>query len=155
MKTGTFQNRRKNAWLLTLLLLALALPSGAAWRCVNGAACPMPCAAAQMRTPAAFRTPAAMPACATCRAAKPADRGMRAGANCATTRCVLQIQTRPDAALTEKTVFFFPALALPPPAPRYAAAAPKTMALAFAPLLIFSPPRLGRAHPGRAPPISL
>lgn len=146
-------------WLLTLALLAMALPSGASWQCLNGTPCPRNCPMLRPGSDAARRVPASVFAashCSHCSSTTASAPLAHSGQcfSCSTPQCVLRVPARPMGSLTAKQIFTMPMLALPPPAPAIVAPV-ETLPLFTSASPACAPQHFQRPASGRAPPTRL
>jgi hypothetical protein len=157
MKIGVAWNQRLTAWLLTLTLLLVALPSGASWQCLDGTPCPPDCPMlAKNRTEKPSCQGTKSSHCEACPTAPVVIPQQQTLAVCPLSQCVLKVQAQPEVALNDKIVFYFPLLALPPPVLELTAdSVSDTDTVSYHPPLDFYPQRFLRPCLGRAPPILL
>jgi len=159
-------NRRWIGWLLTLTLLFLALPSGAAWQCLDGTPCPFNCPMLQHSSSdtIACATLAGTP-CSRCSHCTPAASYSSVTStksfthhstslSCTSSKCVVKVSERPASTLQQGIEWHMPLLALPPPPARL----PFIVCIAVSPVsfqnrLSFYPQRFLRSASDRAPPI--
>lgn len=152
-------NRRGIGWLLTLALLAMGLPSGATWQCLNGTPCPANCpmlrgGAAKRADRSTVQRATESPRCSHCvaEARLPGIASHAPTPACSTPGCVLLVHGHTPAALAESQHLLIPLLALPPPAVQVVA---PPLSRRFSPSvsLLLNPERFLRPCAGRAPPI--
>jgi hypothetical protein len=152
MRRKSLHKFRLAAWLVSLAFALLALPTGAAWQCLDGHACPPGCTMQRLGLEAAARSPGSLPACCRPHAGAPAQRcplcsgarpqHARLKGRCTSPVCVLRIQAKPDVMSQAPVHFvldFHAAVAQPP-------AAASVPAPELGEALAFSAPR---APPGR------
>lgn len=153
MKPKTLYNRRLIAWFLTLALLTMGLPSDASWQCLNGKPCPQNCPMLRPCDHAPQACTASNSAhCAKCHPTPAAESCTATVAVCPHSQCVLRVQSKPNAALTQKIAISLPLLALPPPVTAVPSASVEALPVTTAPSLVLYPRRFLRPCLGRAPP---
>jgi hypothetical protein len=132
-------NRRLWAWLLTLALVIMTVPSHAAWQSLDGTPCPFNCPMLRKtNTPAySYLVPSASH-CNKCPIATDATVSPHTdhAAACTKSQCVLQVSERPASTLQDGVKFFAPLLAMPPPAASISPVATETVSTT-APLAAF------------------
>lgn len=159
MRSRFLYNQRLASLLLAFALCLMAFPSGASWRCVNGTPCLMNCPTLRGVGGAGGHAAGSAPvSCSHCRgAALSAPAATFAGvfAIVCSSHCVLNVNTHPAMALSDKTTLTLPLLALPPPASAVSIFALATASLSSPEDIPFFPQRSLRPASGRAPPVCL
>ena len=159
MRSRFLSNRKWASLLLAFALVIMALPAGASWQCLNGTPCLRGCPMLRVARSASPRHAAsASERCSRCQnpvSSFHAAFTAGAAASVCGSSCVLRAQTRPAAALSDKTTLILPLLALPPPAPRFVFPPAKTAVISMPALILFFPQRFLRPASGRAPPVCL
>ena len=157
-------NRIWVGWLLTLTLLFLTLPSGAAWQCLDGTPCPSNCPMLQgSRFPDVSSKSLTKSSCSHCShctsAVSTRVTGLRRdiSLSCTSSKCVVRVSEHPASTLQHGLDLPMPLLALPPPAPAHLAfiILKSSFLITFPIRLCFYPQRFLRPVSGRAPPIFL
>ncbi|HLJ57173.1 MAG TPA: hypothetical protein VKT77_19200 [Chthonomonadaceae bacterium] len=141
-----------------------ALPSGAAWQCLDGHACPPGCTMQRVGSGSASRAPGSLPACCGSHAGAPGGhcplcsgarpQHARMSGQCTSPVCVLRVQAKPDVTTGSHfhpAVVFALVAALPPPVapiPAPESPSPATFSSPRAPPeRPAAPPRSPRAPP--------
>lgn len=157
MKPRTSYHQRLIAWLFTLTLLVMTLPSHASWQCINGTPCPPKCPMLTAGdTTERTCLPLPQPHCPMCPSETVAKGTSSSATLCPTSQCILKIRTQAEATLSEKFTFHSPLQALLPSRHEMSdVSLVETETLCCPPLLVFYPQRFYRLHPARAPPTLL
>jgi hypothetical protein len=159
MRRRLKDNRKWAGWLLTLALLVMAMPSGAAWQCLSGTPCPNDCPmlhnenAAAGQSDSLSRVPASH--CSDCPTVPVALTTHKSHETINTTpQCVLRVPFHSTVSLAEKQILTLPMLALPPPF-QVMAVPTASVRLSTPTALVFYPQCFLRPYAGRAPPFRL
>ena len=159
MASRTQNNRKWLGWLLTIVMIVLALPSGASWQCLDGTACPSGCP--MLQDSRSRMTSCKSPTGQHCALCAPRITAVVISLHhgdtlsCTTPKCVVRVSERPASTMQHGVEFHVPLLALPPPA-RFAFVINEPSIPASFPIrLPFFPQRFLRPASGRAPPVSL
>lgn len=157
-------NRKWVGWLLTLTLLFLTLPSGAAWQCLDGTPCTSNCPMLQGSHSHNVSCKALTKnSCSHCSLCTPAAATRvtisrhAASLSCTSSKCVVKVSEHPASTLQHGLDLPLPLLALPPPAPAHlrSIVIESTFHITFPIRLCFYPQRFLRPASGRAPPVSI
>lgn len=159
MQSLIWHSRKLVAWLLTLALLVIALPSGASWQCQDGTPCPSDCKMHHGATPRASDSVVSFePHCSRCPtgsvAALTSIGYEDSNCSCTAPQCLLRVSERPASSLQEGMKFFAQMLTLPLPVIIDSPFAVETASIATI-YLCFYPQRFLRPFSGRAPPTIL
>jgi hypothetical protein len=121
MESWLTHNRKLIGYVLSLLLLAMALPPRASWQCLNGTPCPANCPMLRsdhvLTAARCSMSSGAAGHCSRCAPVSSVFPIVRAehGVVCTSQQCVLRYRAQATGSLASKQILTLPLLALPPP----------------------------------------